>query len=75
MTERVLISRLANDTVNGVRRTGRVYVTGPHFGQVFSSTEKRAEASRFGATEAARLVASKWRHCDPRVEPETLEAA
>lgn len=49
---------------------GRVYVTGPHFGDtddsVFSSTQERAKATRYERAHAERLLRKrKWRGLDP----------
>lgn len=53
----VVITRERNGTVNGVKLTGRCYVTGPHFNVgVFSSTDDRAQASRYTPDEAERLI-------------------
>jgi len=66
----VFITRDANDSINGVRRTGRVFVTGPHFGDAYSSTEAKSKASTFSEAEAARLIASGyWSNCRPAIEP------
>ena len=58
----VLITRFDYD------KDGRVFVTGPWFGQdVYSHTTDRDKASRFERSEAERLVAEgHWR--DPRIE-------
>jgi hypothetical protein len=66
----VVITRDSNETVNGVRREGRVFITGPHFGgDIYSSTTDRTQASRFERREAERLLAlGKWRGNDPRIE-------
>lgn len=68
----VVITRdVSNETVNGVRREGRAYITGPHFGGVYSSTTDPAQASRFEQAEAERLIAlGRWRSNGPRIEPE-----
>jgi hypothetical protein len=68
----VVITRdVSNETVGGVRREGRAFITGPHFGgDIYSSTTDRAQASRFERHEAERLLAlGKWRGNDPRIEP------
>jgi hypothetical protein len=69
---RVYITRDANDTVNGVRRAGRVYVTGPHFGgnSVYSSTEDKSKATKFTLDDAERLlcVERKWMGAYPQTE-------
>ena len=64
-TETVLIAR---DSVER-NRPGRVYVTGPHIGETFSSTRNRAEASRFTRAEAERLLRlRKWFNDNPMIE-------
>lgn len=70
MDTQVIITRQANDTVNGVRRIGRVFITGPHFGRdIYSSTEDPSKASCFERGEAERLLAlGKWRGSAPRIE-------
>ena len=70
LTEPVLITREQNGSVNGVRLTGRCYVTGPHFGaNVYSSTEDRSAASIYTRLFAERMVREKWRGLDARIEP------
>lgn len=59
MGEQVLIRRSNRGSVVGdVEDLGDVYITGPHFGaaEVYSSTKKVAEASRFEEHEARRLL-------------------
>jgi len=69
MTAPVIISRDASgDTIGGVEQTGRVYITGPHFGaDVFSSTRDPRAASTFSPEEAMELCRTRhWRN--PRIE-------
>jgi hypothetical protein len=78
MSERVVITRdTRGETVNGKPRAPRVYITGPHFsegvgpyhdGAVFSSTEKREEASTFDREIAEGMIArGKWAHHFPEI--------
>lgn len=62
---KVVITRDANDTINGIVRGGRVYVAGPHFRQsdIFSSTTDPAEATRYDRDEAEIQVRLRsWRN-------------
>lgn len=67
--EFVITRECADLDDSGVRRPGRVYVTGPHFGDdIYSSTTDQDGASRFPLVVAQRLVDTKWRGLRPKVE-------
>ena len=69
-TTMVVITREQRGSTNGVPLTGRVYVTGPHFGgDVFSSTTGPAEASRFSRVDAESMIRrGKWKGMAARIE-------
>lgn len=74
----VVISRdTRGETVNGKPRPKRVYITGPHFNtDIYSSTEDKAQASRYTRAEANELLVAqgKWQNHMPAVEADSRGA-
>ena len=64
MMPRVCITRDSSDE----KPKRRVWITGPHFGDVFSSTEDPAKASDFSPDDAVALVQRKWKGSNPLIE-------